>query len=139
MLEDEGGEGEQVVGGFAGLGQVAVGRADEIGDLLDVGPLDPLGHFLRKLTSSRFLASFVQNHPETALRRVEKTLRNLLRGPVLEGLKRIFSMAFEPVEVFLDSRFGKGEGWFSDDDDAMLHGLRECRRISLFPRVSLGR
>ena len=66
MLEHEGGKREHVVGGFASLSKVAVGVPDEVGDFLDVGSLDPLVHFLGKLTSGGLLTSFVEDDAEGA-------------------------------------------------------------------------
>ena len=59
MLEDQAREGEDVVSGFSSCWQVAIGMTNEVGDLLDVRPFDPVRHLVGELTGGRLLTAFV--------------------------------------------------------------------------------
>lgn len=139
VLEDEIGEGKDVVGSFAGGGEVSVRMADEVGDFFDVGPFLPRRHLVGKLAGRGDFASFVQNDAKGSFGGLQKALGDDFSGAIFEDFERKFPVALESAEIFLNAGLGEGEGGFADDDDAMSHLCGECRQISPFPRVRLSR
>lgn len=139
VLKDERREREDVVGGLTGCGEVTIRGADKVGDFFDIGTFFPLRHQVRKVASGWFFAAFVQHDTKRSLRSFEQSLGDSFGRAVFQCLQRELPIALESVEIFFDADFGKREGGLADDDDTMLHSLRECLRNYLFPRASWGR
>ncbi len=121
VLEGEAAQGDDVVGGRAQGGTVAVGPADEDGDAFDSVELPAL-HPVGERSRGPDLASLVEGDAQRAFARGELGFAVLLRAGVFSlGAQFHVGVAGEAPAVFLDSRLGMGQGGFSDREDLPLH------------------